>query len=237
VLRVVQIYRNCNRKTRKPMSEATRLELVRRAKEYEEIQQQKRRVHDEEAKCLMQKVLQACKIGYAVLPQELQAEVFPRGKENEYLNADLSCYRPELLYLEQVFRLFPKELYMRTFITLQVAQFITKLKKDKSKSQAKVEEEKRTADATLEEAFQKKLSSEYWPPGPDLDSKVEAEIAKVKATQVNRMNEHADFLYYYNQLEKTEQKFIKLRGYRPYKSYQSINDALGSIEDELMNEI
>ena len=135
----MELYKNCNRVTRKKVPLEKAKEFGEKSKEYHEYATQKHRVVLEEGSRAIKKTLDTQLVAAYVMPDNIYKEMYG-APHNLTFSGDQVAYDPTVLYLEQIYRLFPKEMYMRTFFPLQIAQYIAKHHKQKKDSMGVPEE-------------------------------------------------------------------------------------------------
>ncbi len=115
--------------TRKKIPREEAAEYAKRAKEYHDYQIHRHQGYLDETKDAIVKALEAQYIAAQVIPTELYREMY-ESPIGEPMGGDLATSQPWFICAEQTFRLFPKEMYMRTFYSLNIAKHMIKHSKD-----------------------------------------------------------------------------------------------------------
>ncbi len=128
MLGILQVYRNCNRVTRRKMKPKVAKEFAKRSKEYHDYDYHMSRLELEEGNKSVEKSMEAHQVAMQVLPYDLYKEMYDGPQECPF-SGDLRYYDPGRMYFEQMMRIYPKEISTRNFCTLHTVRHMLKLQK------------------------------------------------------------------------------------------------------------
>lgn len=115
------MHRNNNRAKRKKMNPKQLAEYVKKNKEYHEYQTYNHAKNIEASRAMLQSIEDAQYVVAHVLPPELYREMY----EDPSFDPQVE-YSNEVLYTEQMYRIFPKEMYAGKFGAVELGRMIEK---------------------------------------------------------------------------------------------------------------
>jgi len=121
------------------MSSKVAKEFAKRCQEYADYQVYKHEAYIQGCKDLNDKIVRALHVAAHTIPPELYKEMY-ESVLKVAPGSNLMPYQPLTLFGEQVFRLFPKELYRRYLYTYNTVKYLDKLGKDKAEGKIMQEE-------------------------------------------------------------------------------------------------